>query len=330
MRVQGSRRRSAMNERTHFGLVPTDPGLGASATRGMFGAPDETTPMSATTLETSMNVRRVALGTTVLAFAALLTLPTTGCNADEDEASATTTSALQAQSQGGVTDGVIDTEGALAPEPEEAAKKVAELPTRGLRPAACVTKTREGNVVTLKLDKCTGPFGKVVIEGSLVATFSKTSANDLHVDIAAGEGTTANGKAFGYTAQADVRFDGTQRLLTYHGSSNGTTKRGKDFSRQTDLSIVADVSTHCAQLDGVSKGSIGKYDIDLTIEGFKGCRDACPTAGVARATVDGPLVKNASVEVTFDGSDKAHVKIDARKKREKDVALDCEAAEAAE
>lgn len=276
--------------------------------------------------------RPFAACTSALALATVLAIPT-GCinvEGEDDEASATTTAALQAQSQSGVTDGVVDIEGASAPEAEEAAKKVAELPTRGFRPAGCVTKTREGKVVTLTLDKCTGPFGKVVLEGSLVATFAKTSNNDLHVDIEAGEGTTANGRPLTYAAQADVRFDGAQRLLTYHGSSLGTTTRGKPFSRQTDLSIVADVATHCAQLDGVSKGSIGNYDVDLTIEGFKGCRDACPAAGLARATVNGPLVKNASVEVTFDGTDKAHVKVDARKEREVDIALDCEAAEAAE
>ena len=41
-------------------------------------------------------------------------------------------------------------------------------------------------------------------------------------------------------------------------------------------------------------------------------------------------MKNASVSVSFDGSEKAHVTIDARKKRELDVALDCGAGEAAE
>jgi hypothetical protein len=282
-------------------------------------------------LEASMNVRRFSLFTTVLALAALTIAPT-GCqkDEDEDEASATATSALQAQNQDGVMDGVVDTEGTVAPEPEEAAKRVAERPTRGLHPEGCATRTREGNVVTLKLDKCTGPFGKVTLEGSLVATFSKASANDLHVDIVAADGTTANGRELTYAAQADVRFEGTGRTVTYHGRSSGTTKRGKSFSRETNLSIVADLATHCAEIDGTSKGSVGRYDINLTIEGFKGCRDACPTAGLARATVDGPFVKNASVEVTFDGSDKAHVKIQARKKHERDIALDCEAGETAE
>jgi hypothetical protein len=280
-----------------------------------------------------MTIRRFALGTTVLAVAAL-TFAEAACARpveDEDGASATTTSALQAQSQDGVMDGVLDTEGVVAPEPEEAAKKLVELPSSRFQPAGCATKTRDGNVVTVKLDKCTGPFGKVVLEGSLVATFSKTTASDLHVDVVAADGMTGNGRALTYAAQVDVHFEGTQRAVTYHGSSSGTTKRDKAFSRHTDATMAFDVATHCGQIDGVSKGSIGNYDVDVTIEGVKACRDVCPGGGTAKATVDGPLVKNASIQVTFDGSDKAHVKIETqRKTHERDIALDCAAAEAAE
>jgi hypothetical protein len=280
-----------------------------------------------------MTIRRFALATTALALASLTFVPTGCAPADEgdEEASATTTSALQAQNQDGVMDGVLDTEGAVAPEPEDAAKKVTDVPSSRFQPAGCATKTRDGNIVTWKLDKCTGPFGKVVLEGSLVATFSKTTANDLHVDVVASEGTTGNGHALTYAAQVDVRFDGTQRVVAYHGSSSGTTKRDKPFSRHTDVTIAFDSATHCGQIDGVSKGSIGHYDVNVTIEGVKACRDACPAGGTAKATVDGPLVKGASIDVTFDGSDKAHVKIATKRKtRERDITLDCAAAEAAE
>lgn len=268
----------------------------------------------------------------IAAACTALTLGSVACASDDsdgDEASATTTSALQAQSQDGVMDGVLDTQDDAAPEPEAVAQHVVDYPIRGLSPADCATKTRSGSVVTLTLDDCTGLFGKVVVKGSLVATFSKSSSNDLKVDIVASKDITANGRPFAYASQSNVHFDGTKRTVTYHGSSNGVTKRGKDFSRTTDLTIVADVSTHCAKIDGTSKGTVGKYDVDLSIAGFEGCRDVCPTAGVARASVDGPLVK-ASVEVTFDGSEKAHAKITARRNRELDIALDCQANEAAE
>lgn len=275
-----------------------------------------------------MNVRLV-----VIAAATALTLASVGCSSaddDGDEASTTATAALQTQSQDGVLDAVIDTEGDAAPEPEAAAQRVVDYVSPGLSPADCAKKTRDGNVVTLTLDACTGPFGRAVVAGRLVATFSKTSSNDLRVDIVASDDTTANGRSLSYAAQADVRFEGAKRVIAYRGHSNGSTKRGKDFARQTELSIVADVTTRCATIDGSSKGSIGRYDVDLTIAGFEACRDVCPTAGVARANVSGPLSRDVSVEVTFDGSDTAHATISARKMRKVDVALDCQTNEAAE
>lgn len=279
-----------------------------------------------------MELRRFVICSTTCILGALAFVPVTGCAAEEDgdEASATTTSALQAQSQAGLTAGIADVEGTVAPSAEDAAKAVADGPLDNLQPAGCAKKTRDGNVVTLALDACTGPFGKVAITGTLTATFSNPSADTVHVDIEAADGTTANGSPLSYAATGDVRFDGSQRFVTYHGSSNGTTKRGKSFVRTTDLSIVADVTTHCATMAGTSKGSIGRYEVDLEVTGFKGCRDACPTAGTAHATVNGPLVNDASVDVTFDGSKSAHVKVSARKTRTLDVAMDCSAAEAAE
>lgn len=120
------------------------------------------------------------------------------------------------------------------------------------------TKTREGNVVTLKLDGCSGPFGKVTLRGSLRATFTR-AGDVLHV---------------------------------------------------------------------VSKGSVGRFDVNVTIEGFNGCQDACPTAGLAHATVRGPRGKEKSMDVHFDGSD--HAKVKGFGGRSFDLALDCDAAEAAE
>lgn len=278
-----------------------------------------------------MNFRRIVLiAVTPLVACALAS---TGCASDDDdreEASSTATAALQTQSQDGVLQGVVDLEGDAAPEPEAAAQRVVDDTSPGLTPDGCAQKTRSGSVVTLTLNECSGPFGQVLLTGSLVATFSKTSANDLHVDIVASNDTTANGRAFAYGAQADVHFDGMKRIVTYRGSSSGSTKRGKDFARQTELSITADVGTHCAKIDGSSKGRVGKYDVDLSITGFEGCRDACPTSGVARATVDGPLVNDASVEVSFDGTDQARAKISARRERDLVIALDCRANEAAE
>jgi hypothetical protein len=260
-----------------------------------------------------------------------LLLAPSGCASDEDEqeaASSTATSALQASSQGGLTDGILDTDGNLAPDPEVAAQTVVDRPLRGISPEGCATKTREGNVVSLKLDGCTGPFGRVTLRGVLQAKFSRTSSNVLEVDITGSSDLTANDHPLTYAAQAGVRYEGSQRFVTWHGDTRGTTKRGKSYTRATDLSIVADAATKCAAIDGVSKGSVGRFDVDVTISGFNGCKGTCPKAGLLQATVRGPRGRSKSLEVTFDGTDQAKVK--GFRGRSFDLTLDCDAAEAAE
>jgi len=280
-------------------------------------------------MRTSHLSKKIALLAVPFAFVAVAA---TGCSAQagSEEASGSTTSALQAQSETGLTNGVLDIDGTLAPDPNVAAQAVAEKPTSGLIPAGCATKTLAANVVTMKLDGCTGPFGKVVMNGTLTATFSKSADDTLHVDVASGSDLVANDRAVTYQAHADVTYDGTTRHLVYQGASSGTTKRGKDFSRQTDLTVDTDTATHCATIDGTSNGSIGKYTIDLTIQGVHGCTGSCPSAGSAHAEISGPLVHDASLDVSFDGSNEAHVKVKTRNVRNFDVAMDCDAAEAAE
>jgi hypothetical protein len=274
-----------------------------------------------------MHVRSL-LASAVLISTSILACRREEADDDDEQASATTTSALQAQSEAGLTDGVVEIEGTLAPSAEEAARIVSARPARGLSPEGCATTTRSGNVVTLTLDGCTGPFGRVVVRGALIATFSKTASNVLRVEVVTTEGTTANDKPLRYRAEADVRFEGSQRFLTYHGQSSGTTYRGRPFERETNLTIDADVATECAAIDGVSKGTVGRYRIDVLVDGLRGCRGSCPTAGLARATLSGPFIPHASVQVTFDGSDEAMVTIEARRRRELTVRLDCAAAEA--
>ncbi len=248
------------------------------------------------------------------AVVAVTALPACSAETEQEEASATATSALQAQSQGGVTDGVLDVDApdGLAPDPEDAAKAVAEKDARALRPAGCAVKTREANVVTIALHGCTGPFGKVALEGTLVATFTKTAADVLHVDLADGGDLSANGASFHYAAGVDVTYAPGTRKLDYHGHSDGKTKRGVSFSRHTDLAIVADIEKKCVAIDGVSKGSLGRFDLDLAIDGFHACEGACPTAGSAKATLRTPS-RELDLEVDFDGSDHAHVKAPKRK-----------------
>jgi hypothetical protein len=287
---------------------------------------DATTPSPSARPTGPPDVHAVLISATLFA---LLSLPP-GCSSaesDHEEATATATSALQEHSQAGITDGVTNVDGPLAPDPEQAAQAIVDHHGGGLQPDGCATKTRAGSVVTFVVRGCTGPFGKVVLQGTLTATITKPSDDLLHVDIVTSGDMTANGAHFEWAAGVDVKYDGDARDITYHGHSSGTTKRGIAFSRHTDLTAAYDAKTKCLAIDGVSKGTIGRFDLDLELDGFKGCPAACPSAGVAKATLRGPLGHSDDLKVTFDGGDAAHV---VGPRRSFDVKLACADAESAE
>lgn len=254
----------------------------------------------------------------------------TGCAAREEEeegATETTTAALQAGSQYGVTESVIEDTDA-APDPETLAQKIVDRPARNLEPASCATKTRSGSVVTLVLSNCTGPYGRAVVSGTLTATLSKTAADVVHVTIASSDDFVANGKPLHLATTSDVRYEGSKRFVTHHGESRGTTKRGRAFDRQSDATITADVEARCADIAGHATGTVAGASIDTTIEGLRVCRDACPASGLAKATVKTARGRERSMEIRFDGSDEAQVV--GFRGREFSVALACGDAEAAE
>ncbi len=246
----------------------------------------------------------VGAGALVLASTAL------GCNAQDDEAeaaSSSATSALQASQHSGLTEGAIELEGADAADPEKAAIAVAERPSRGLLPAGCATKTRDGNKVRLVSKGCTGPFGHVAFDGVLEATFSKGDSNQLHVDIK-GVDLQVNQRAFTYQASGDITYEGSLRYVTWHGDVSGTTKRGKEYTRHNELDIRADTAKKCLEISGTSTGTIGGFDLDITIDSVAVCKDQCPSEGSVHATVTGPAGRNRTMDIAFDGSSQARVK----------------------
>ncbi len=249
--------------------------------------------------------RTISLATLPLALALAA-----GCaprDDDEEAAAQSTTSALQASQHGGLTEAAIDLDEGDAVEPERAAQAVAERPTKGLSPSGCATKTREGAKVTLVMKGCTGPHGKLTLDGTLVATFTRPSPDALHVELVGGDDLRANGRDLGYRADADIRYEGALRRVTWHGQVSGVTKRGKSYERRTDLDIVADTASRCLDVAGTSRGTIASWSVDVTIDRFRACEDQCPTSGQIKATVRSPGGRERSLEVTFDGSDQARV-----------------------
>jgi hypothetical protein len=232
-----------------------------------------------------------------------------GCmRAVEDEAaSETTTAALSTSQQAGLTQSALELDEADAKDPMKAAEAVATKPLTALQPAGCAERTRSGATVNVVFKDCTGPFGKMHLKGSLAITFSSPSPDEIAAALVGGRDLTINDRPLHYRANGSITFEGAKRKLLWHGESAGTTKRGVEFDRRNDLDLVFDVATRCVDASGSSRGKIGRYQLDLVVDGFSMCPSKCPTSGHVVATLDGPR-KDRSLEVDFDGTDKAKVK----------------------
>lgn len=260
-----------------------------------------------------------------LAFVSITLAAAAGCargDEEEEAASQSTTSALQASQHGGLTEAAIDLDEASAVDPERAAAAVADRPMKGLSPAGCATKTRDGAKVTLVAKGCTGPHGKVTLDGTLVATFSRPTKDALRVELVGGDDLRANGREMRYRATADIVYEGALRRVTWRGDVSGETKRGKRYDRHTELGIVADTALRCLDVTGSSRGTIAGFGVDVTIDRFRACESRCPASGDIKATVRTPAGKEHTLSVSFDGTDEAHVV--GFRGRKFDVKMACE------
>ncbi len=288
-------------------------------------------------MNTPRNLRVLPLITLSLALGASLL---TGCAKDDDEetATATVTSALQASPNDGLTHDIVE-----APEvasavidPMKVAAKVASGDRAIVQPAGCATRTlgADKKSVHFVFKACTGPFGKVKLDGSADVSFALDEQNHLVADITSGADLHANDRPLQYKAHGVVAVSGSVRDVTWHADASGETKRGRSYTRSTDLAFKLDLARaqadgstkRCIDGGGVAKGKVAGVEIAITVDGLSVCESACPK-GHVQGTVKGPLGKERSAEITFDGSDQAHVKLP---KRELDITLACDESESAE
>lgn len=273
-------------------------------------------------------------GLGMAATAAMCAAMLTGCGArddeDDDVASASVTSALQASQAGGLNQDLADVDAEAATDPSRAAELIARKRAGGLTPEGCMTRTKsaEGNAVHVVFANCTGPFGKMRLNGSADVSFELDAQRRLVAKIVGGKDLTANDRPLAYKATGTLEVHGDERTVTWHAEASGQTKRGKDYSRSTDVAVTVDMATRCLDASGVAKGTIGGFDLELTVDGLSVCENACPKRGSARASVKGPLGRERTLEVAFDGSD--HAKVKTPRGKELSVHMACADGESAD
>jgi hypothetical protein len=180
--------------------------------------------------------------------------------------------------------------------------KVKTNPGLFFRPAGCLTTTVSGNVATHVFNDCTGPYGLVHFNGTVVSTFVRGSgsltitheATDFHVNGATVSGTRV------------VVYSVSGTVISKHrtGDWSGTTAKGNAISHKADFTSTYDVASKCVTRDGSASTSIGGREFSISVTGYKRCgvgNLGCPESGevVLERTKAGD---SASVTVDFIGN----------------------------
>lgn len=245
---------------------------------------------------------------TELGFAAFALLCASACARVQEEqfAEGVVTSALATNENESVGKETVDVDQTCIDDPEIAAQNAASRPTVVFVPSTCETKTADGNTVHVELDNCSGRFGRATIDGGLDAVITRAGECQLHADVTDNGDLTANGRPLDYSASADVRLLDGERDIDWHASWAGDTRNGRHVEQESDLTILADNVTNCVDVSGDAHGSVDEYDYSFNVESLAVCPDACPSAGIVHARMEGKW-RDRSIVVQFDGSAEAHV-----------------------
>ncbi len=164
-------------------------------------------------------------------------------------------------------------------------------------PNGCATATASGNVVTFKLNNCSGPLGLVGATGTFTATLTLVN-NAVQIQLA-GNDISANGGTLNLAASGTVTATGGQKTLAATTRSSGTGPNGNNVAHTGMFTLVWPTGTGCATinatLSGIGSGSFSGTSTRIT--NLVACVNRCPQSGTAISSFNG-----GSATLTFNGS----------------------------
>lgn len=149
---------------------------------------------------------------------------------------------------------------------------------------ACLTKNVVGNVATYTMNNCSGPYGLVLVTGTLTATYTVSvngSTPSVTVDLAA-TGLKVNGMTVDVATTAKVSGPSTSRSASVTSTSKATTARGNNITHAGMYDATWDGS--CVTLSGSFATQTSSNSYATVISGYKKCLNACPTQGTVTFT----------------------------------------------
>lgn len=245
-------------------------------------------------------------------------LAVTGCKASNDTASAgeALDSTKTASVEAALVVPALEPVGTDAT-PEEAAEAASSHAETFFQPAGCVTATANRTVLTYEFEGCTGPYGLVEVNGTLVVTY-KPGAGGIEYE-ARSEGLRVNDAVLDIHKSGVYTRDGDDRRVDVTTESSGVGPRGTHLSRNGTYTFQWNEADDCIALDGEWMTTVGAIRWTTRVNGYAQCDNECPAAG---GSIEWES-ERASLTVTTDGSNVASWSYDGRRDRSGTVELLC-------
>lgn len=176
-------------------------------------------------------------------------------------------------------------------------------------PRTCLTVAVEETVpnvegvATYTFAGCTGPNGLLNVTGVVKATY-RASRDRLTLDLV-GEGLRVNRAHVDWSSHAEIVAGGNGRTMTWSASLDGTTARGRAFSRNNQKVVTWTLGEPCLGLDGASEGDVAGRSLRTEITAFRRCRGSCPDAGGRIVVTD--VDAGRRIEIRYDGTNRATI-----------------------
>jgi hypothetical protein len=164
-------------------------------------------------------------------------------------------------------------------------------------PNGCSTATAAQNVVTFKLNNCSGPLGITNLSGVVTATINLTGNGEVQTQLS-GTNITSNGSSFVLNSSSVTTLNaGGQKVLTATSTSTGTGPDGNGIGHGGTYTMVWPTSTNqCATINGTFAGAIlvdaapDAGGTTTTITNYVACTGQCAPSGSSTTTAEGQTV----------------------------------------
>lgn len=144
-------------------------------------------------------------------------------------------------------------------------------------PAGCVTAVPSGATVAYTFTNCTGPYGLVLINGTVNATFSNRTATGWTVQTS-GE-VRLNRAVHRPNATAVVSYASGTRTAMVTVNGSGTGPRGTAYATSGGYTSTWDGA--CLGLNGAVTVTANGQSLTVAATNWRRCRGECPAAGAS-------------------------------------------------